>query len=85
MAHRLGNPLEAFTTEERARYYRAAAQEALRAAREAGSESLKASYLQLAAGWQKLLLELETPRRKNAPAPAERGTVVPLRQTRIIF
>jgi hypothetical protein len=77
--------LEAFTAEERGRYYRAAAQEALRAAQAASSESLQASYLQLAAGWQKLLLELEAaPRKRERPQP-DFGAVLPLRQARIIL
>lgn len=85
MAHRRGNPLEAFTAEERGRYYRAAAQEALRAAQAANSESLQASYLQLAAGWQKLLLELEARGRKTESTPPDLAAVKPLRHSRIIL
>jgi hypothetical protein len=77
--------LEAFTTEERARYYRAAAQEALRAAQAATSESLQANYLQLAAGWQKLLLELETQPRKAERVQPDLSNVVVLPTTRSIL
>ena len=77
--------MEAFTTEERARYYRAAAQEALRAAQAATSESLQANYLQLAAGWQKLLLELETQPRKAERVQPDLSNVVVLPTTRSIL
>jgi hypothetical protein len=85
MTHRRGNVLEAFTSEERGRYYRAAAQEALRAAQAATSESLKATYLQLAAGWQKLLLGLEAAPRKSGRDQPDLAAPRPLRQPRIIL
>ena len=59
MKSKLGQSIALLSAEQRLNYYRAAATEVMRLAKSIKDSTLRAQYLQLAAGWHDLAFELE--------------------------